>query len=169
MWVAGASGWICTDDLRCSSSSAGTSLIVDSRLKSDKWVSRRFLQFDRLESWIGVPSVVSTSVERAGRLTVLKRRKLSVARIASAPGSSSAFSTSATALMPLDSWVASETLSAAFASCRRITPQQMTLSDKILWEGIPRKPRTTVTMTVGLLLPNPRNRTADDTMVALVK
>ena len=36
-------------------------------------------------------------------------------------------------------------------------------------ESIPRKPRTTVAITVGLLLPKPRKRIADDTMVAVVK
>jgi hypothetical protein len=49
--------------------------------------------------------------------------------MASAPGSSSAFSTSVTALMSfmlLESCVASETLSAALASWRRMTPPQMT-------------------------------------------
>jgi hypothetical protein len=35
--------------------------------------------------------------------------------------------------------------------------------------GLPRKPRTTVPITVGLLLPNPRNNTEDDIIVALVK
>lgn len=109
-----------------------TSLIVDSlRLQSDgrllkKWPSLRFRHLARLTE----PVVVSTFVDRLGRRTVLKRRILRAPRIASAPGSSSPFSTSViafTSLRSLESWVASETLSAAFASWRRITPQQMTV------------------------------------------
>jgi hypothetical protein len=53
-------------------------------------------------------------------------------RMASAPGSSSAFSTSVTALTssrPLESCWASDTLSAALANCKRITPPQMTRSE----------------------------------------
>src|SRR5271170_4814800 len=73
--------------------------------------------------------VASAVGARLARLTVLKRRKFNAPRIASAPGSSSAFSTSVTALTSsrsLESCCASETLSAAFASWRRMTPPQMT-------------------------------------------
>jgi hypothetical protein len=90
------------------------------------WPNRQVLRFWR---WIGSPVLTSMFVERPPLRTVLKRRMLRAPRMASAPGSSSAFSTSVTALMSfmlLDSWVASDTLSAAFASCRRITPPQMT-------------------------------------------
>lgn len=58
--------------------------------------------------------------------------------MASAPGSSSAFSTSVTALMSfmlLESCVASDTLSAALASWRRITPPQMTLVSILEGDG----------------------------------
>jgi hypothetical protein len=110
-------------------------------------------------------------VARFALRTVLKRRILSAPRIASAPGSSSPFSTSVTALTSLrslESCVASETLLAALASCNNITPQQMTMLVGY-YGSVPKKPRHTVAMTVGLLVPKPRKSTADETMVALVK